>query len=86
MSLSEEWSKAFKTNQSLKHLDISHNNLDSRELIEMKVGLDQNHTILGIHLQGNEGTVDALGFFNPFHADGNQEQEDIGLHSLLTRI
>ena len=39
----------------------------------MKVGLDGNHSILGIHLAGNEGTIDAMGFVNPFGADGKDE-------------
>jgi glutamate mutase epsilon subunit len=85
MSLAEEWNKTFTINQSLIHLDLSHNTIDSRELIEMKKGLDQNHSILGIHLAGNEGTVDALGFMNPFDEDGKQV-EDIGIHNIMTRI
>jgi len=40
MSLAEEWNKTFTINQSLIHLDLSHNNIDSRELIAMKQGLD----------------------------------------------
>ena len=85
MSMAEEWNKAFAINQNLIHLDLSHNTLDSRELAEMKIGLDQNHTLLGLHLAGNEGTVDALGFIIPFDEEGKQI-ENIGVHSIMTRI
>ena len=86
LSLADEWSKAFTVNTGLVHLDLSHNNLDSRELEAMKVGLDENHTILGIHIAGNEGTTDAMGFVHPLGADGKDEQQDVGISSLLTRI
>ena len=42
----------------------------------MKEGLEENHTILGIHFTGNEGTVDGLGYLNEF-TEG--KHEDIGL-------
>ena len=85
MSMAEEWNKTFAINQNLIHLDLSHNNIDCRELTEMKKGLDQNHTLLGLHLAGNEGSVDALGFINPFDEDGKQV-ENVGVHSIMTRI
>ena len=85
MTLAQEWNKTFTVNQALIHLDLSHNNIDCRELTEMKKGLDQNHSLLGLHLAGNEGTVDALGFINPFDADGTQV-ENVGVHSIMTRI
>jgi len=41
---------------------MSHNGFDSLELEKISEGLDENHTILGIHFAGNEGDIDALGF------------------------
>ena len=52
-------------NIDLIHLDISHNNINyvDCKLLSEKVKL--NHTILGIHLDGNEMEINGLGFINP---------------------
>jgi len=52
----------------------------------MKEGLDENHTILGLHLAGNEGVIDAMGFINHYDEDGLVDKEDVGLHCLFSRI
>ena len=52
----------------------------------MKEGLDRNHTILGLHLAGNEGATNAMGFIDRYDEDGLVDKEDIGLHCLFTRI
>ena len=52
----------------------------------MKDGLERNHSILGLHTAGNEGTTDALGFFNNHDHDAQNEFEDIAKQSLFTRI
>jgi len=52
----------------------------------MRQGLDLNHTILGLHSAGNEGTTDALGFFNEFDHDNCVDYEDIAKHAVYTRI
>ena len=64
------WSLAFRENAFLIHLDFSHNYFDSRELEVINEGLSENHTILGIHLAGNEGETDALGFIKPHDHKG----------------
>ena len=64
------WSEFFSKNEHLVHLDMSHNNLDSRELKIMSEGLNENVTILGIHLTGNEGETDAMGFIKHHDPDG----------------
>jgi len=61
-SPSHSWANAFRENITLIHLDLSHNYFDSRELELINEGLSENHTILGIHMAGNEGETDALGF------------------------
>ena len=66
----EEWKKCFQQNSVLMHLDISQNNLASSEVELMSKfvlsppgdGLKDNHAILGIHMVGNQGKTDALGF------------------------
>jgi len=81
-----DWSEAFMTNKTLVHLDISNNSFSSFEIEAFRQGLDQNHTILGIHAGGNEGSTDALGFVNQFDHDGIGDSEDVGKHQVFTRI
>jgi Ran GTPase-activating protein (RanGAP) involved in mRNA processing and transport len=59
---SKAWSDCFKFNQTLIHVDISHNHLRKAEVEVIGLGLKYNHNILGIHLIGNEGQVDHNGF------------------------
>jgi len=33
-------------------------------------GLKENHTLLGIHMVGNEATTDAMGFIIPSRSEG----------------
>ena len=70
---SEMWRDAFKINQSLLHLDISNNNFSQLDLEVMNEGLKENHSILGLHMMGNEGSTDAYGFIHP---DKEQISED----------
>ena len=67
-------------------MDISHNNFDATEIKTMRQGLDSNHTILGIHSNGNECTTDGLGFLNEYDLEGIQSIENIGLHAIYTRL
>lgn len=69
MESAEAWSKAFQMNDKLLHLDISHNGFDAREITVMNEGLTTNHSILGIHFAGNEGTIDGLGYIHEFQHD-----------------
>lgn len=81
-----DWSEAFLTNKTLIHLDISNNSFSSYEIEAFRQGLDQNHTILGIHAGGNEGSTDALGFVKPETLPEDRktgeiaEIEDVGKH------
>jgi hypothetical protein len=60
-----KWSRMFSVNKTLIHVDLSFNNLKSPDVQMMGEGLKVNHTILGIHLMGNEARVDELGFVTP---------------------
>ena len=64
------------TNDSIDliHLDISHNNINYVDcrLISEKVKL--NHTILGMHLDGNEMEINELGFIAPVEKNSKNNQ------------
>lgn len=46
----------------MKHLDISHNCFSKQDCEILSEGLNQNHSILGLHLDGNSASVDPKGF------------------------
>ena len=50
---------------SLIHLDISHNNLNYSDCKLIAEKSKNNHTILGIHLDGNSMEINCLGFIYP---------------------
>ena len=52
----------------------------------MKDGLEDNHVLLGIHLEGNEGAVDALGFIQPHDSKTVVSGEDPSRYAIFTRI
>ena len=52
----------FKKNATLLHLDLSHNHFKEKDCGVLALGLEQNHTILGIHMLGNEAATDEKGF------------------------
>ena len=47
------------------HLDISHNDLVENEIQVINEGLNVNHTVYGVHVEGNDGYNDTKGFFHP---------------------
>ena len=53
----------------LIHLDISHNNINQIDSAYISEEVKSNHTILGIHVDGNEMTIDELGFIVPLTKD-----------------
>lgn len=62
------WSNCFKTNTTLMHVDISHNDMQWPEMEVIGEGLKSNHTILGIHVKGNQAQVDSWGFIEPLNS------------------
>ena len=56
-------------NLSLVHLDISHNNLSTIDCEHLSKEIKDNHSILGIHVDGNKMYIDALGFLHPLDLD-----------------
>jgi hypothetical protein len=49
----------------LEHLDLSHNRISAQAAEMMGKALENNHSLMGIHLEGNHGRVDHLGFVFP---------------------
>ncbi|CAE8628737.1 unnamed protein product [Polarella glacialis] len=49
----------------LFHLDLSYNGFDSDDCAILSQGLVSNRTLFGLHLVGNEATMDDLGFIVP---------------------
>ena len=71
-NFAKELSEMFKEkNCGLIHLDISHNNINTYDTELIKEEVKANHTILGIHCDGNEMEIDQLGFIN--HVDKNKD-------------
>lgn len=90
----QSWARTLENNKTLLHLDFSHNNMDRSEIQLIGTltcltydfladALVSNQSVLGIHLMGNEGEVDAAGFVTTFNDDCNL---DIAKHMLFTRI
>jgi len=53
-------------NTTLAHLDLSHNNITAKELNELGNNTKDNHTLIGLHLTGNEASIDGAGYINTF--------------------
>ncbi|CAG9317234.1 unnamed protein product [Blepharisma stoltei] len=66
-------SHAIQTNTTLLHLDISYNSFTSKECEELTNGLNQNHTLLGLHVYGNSCTINSRGFLTPTSTNNNFE-------------
>ena len=67
-------------NLSLIHLDISHNNLSKIDCEYLSKEIKDNHSILGIHVDGNEMYIDSLGFLHPLDLEIKNEKYYSGLH------
>eukprot|EP00746_Dinoflagellata_sp_MGD_P149240 gnl/MRDRNA2_/MRDRNA2_81299_c1_seq1.p1 gnl/MRDRNA2_/MRDRNA2_81299_c1~~gnl/MRDRNA2_/MRDRNA2_81299_c1_seq1.p1 ORF type:complete len:1465 (+),score=308.52 gnl/MRDRNA2_/MRDRNA2_81299_c1_seq1:52-4446(+) len=60
----------FQCSKALFHLDLSYNGFASAECKILAEGLRTNHTLFGIHLNGNDCAIDDLGFITP-HPESN---------------
>jgi len=59
----------FRANKTLIHIDLSHNNFKKNDCESMEQGLEDNHTLLGIHMIGNEVNTNSKGYFKDQAAD-----------------
>ncbi len=69
----------FQMNKSLIHVDLSHNCFTEEEFQVFSEGLIDNHTILGLHMQGNTMGVDAFGYLT-------DRDLNPGISHVMTRI
>ena len=53
------------SNETLYHVDLSHNKYSLHDCKILSEKLKYNHTIYGLHFEGNYGKIDALGHINP---------------------
>lgn len=56
----------FEDCKAMFHMDLSYNGFGAEDCAVMAAGLAKNHTLFGLHLVGNEATVDDFGFIVPF--------------------
>lgn len=70
----ENIGKSLKENMVLLHLDISYDNLTKKECDQLSYYLKDNHSLLGIHIEGNHGLIDANGFLIPSDFAGDLER------------
>lgn len=61
-STAEAIGNGLKANTTLMHLDLSYNYLNENDCRIIGEFLKSNHTLLGIHVQGNECSIDPKGF------------------------
>lgn len=76
----KSWKNMLMENKTLVHIDLSHNGFKLQDCTIIAEGLKQNHTILGIHMAGNAGSIDVLGYLNP------EKDNELGLCHIFTRI
>lgn len=65
LEVSQTIGHALKKNSSLVHLDLSYNYFNTKECEIIGNELNSNHSLLGIHMLGNNCRVNAKGFVIP---------------------
>jgi len=73
-------------NINLLHLDLSYNHFGQNDIKAIGDGLKENHTLLGIHMQGNRAKVDLLGFVEPSQKTANQDTGQMLTMHTFSRI
>ena len=64
-------SEALGSNEVLQHLDLSNNTFSLQDCKIIADQIKSNHTIKGLHFEGNHGKVDSLGFIQPVNVIAN---------------
>ena len=72
-------------NIELLHLDISHNNIGYVDCAQIAIDVKNNHTILGIHVDGNDMFIDELGFIYAYEKN-QYEQNHFASSQIFYRI
>ncbi|GMH84500.1 hypothetical protein TrVE_jg8017 [Triparma verrucosa] len=86
-------SECLAANDTLIHLSLSHAGLGPGECTEIGAGLKSNNSLMGLHLEGNSGDVDAHGYVVGVNSgsdsgEGEAELESDGkkIEHVFTRI
>ncbi|CAK0802441.1 unnamed protein product, partial [Prorocentrum cordatum] len=56
--------------KSLFHLDISYNHFSAEDCDLLADGIRKNHSLWGVHIEGNKAMIDADGFICVFQEEG----------------
>jgi len=70
----------FIDNSTVIHMDLSHNNFSFEDCREISKGLNNNKSVLGLHMSGNSRDTNALGFIDKL------PNQDPGIAHIHTRI
>lgn len=70
----------FKKNQTLLHVDLSHNEITEEDGEIISVGLNKNHNLLGLHMTGNYVNTNPEGFL------GKQKAHPASDSHIMTRL
>lgn len=62
-------SNIFQDSKALFHADLSFNRIDFKDCSILAESLNTNHSLFGLHMLGNEATMDDHGFMIPFQTD-----------------
>jgi Ran GTPase-activating protein (RanGAP) involved in mRNA processing and transport len=73
-----EWAAVLVMNESLTHLDFSHNAFDQLDCELLAEGVLNNRNLIGLHMTGNSAVVDHKGFIVPMEL-GIMDQSKIKL-------
>ena len=74
--------KMFRATTELNHLNIAHNQLNADDCKILSEALQNNHSLMGLHVEGNYGFVDSKGFLIP---TAKRSEDDIG-STVFSRI
>jgi hypothetical protein len=64
-AVAQALSTCLAKNSTLIHIDLSQNQLSAADCGIISEGLKNNHTLLGLHMTGNQGSVDCYGNLVP---------------------
>lgn len=83
IEMAQSMASCIRTNQTLRHLDISFNSLTAKYCEIIGEALLYNHTVLGMHVRGNACKIDTLGFLhiaenNDFGRSANSYRRMLG--------
>eukprot|EP00347_Sterkiella_histriomuscorum_P020671 403336916 len=71
------WGSILQENKYIQHLDLSFNKLLQPDVDVFLEKIKNNHTIYGLHFQGNEGRTDSLGFIRAVQVSQQSPREQV---------